>query len=112
MHKGLSTYKVNISAGFQGAPETLRPLLAQIHAPLLSALAVACVQDRGLAIAPQQSLLFVGVLLPSPGCCKAGVSNVVTCRCLSRGNRCLIGIVMSYQKYDNHNGLATFGTKL
>ena len=34
----------------QGAPEALRLLLAQIHGPHLSELAVVCGQDRGLAI--------------------------------------------------------------
>ena len=56
----------------QGAPETLKPLLAGIHGPFLSEPGIGVWYDRGLANALQQGLLFVGVLNPSPGFCKPG----------------------------------------
>ena len=40
----------------QGAPEMLKPLLAGIHGPLLSELALACGHERGLANALQKGL--------------------------------------------------------
>ena len=54
----------------QGAPEAPKPLLAEIHWPLLDELALACGQDRGLAEALQQGLPFVGVLPSGLGFCK------------------------------------------